>query len=265
MIITKLRARYTALALALILSLAMIGTVRAQTPAPTATPAPANLVFQKFASPTVANIGNSVTYTMIVTNTGGSPATVTLTDVLPPNFALVDWRITNDTFSGGCSVALGYLYCEGTIPARGLGPTDYVNGIAVVAVTALARTCGDAVNYASLFSPVGNQTAGAATSILCPATPTPVPPTQTPLPPTATPVPPTSTPQPTAVATSTPVPSPVAPTASPTPPRLAPLPPNTGQGMQPVDGTNYTARKIVVVIAGVFGLGVVVYSARRRA
>ena len=256
------------LAVGALAGLAMIGTVLAESPTPT--PTPATLAFQKFASPTVANIGSSVTYTMIVTNTGGSPVAVTLTDVLPPNFALVDWRITNDTFSGGCSVALGYLYCEGTIPARGLGPTDYVNGIAVVAVTALARTCGDAVNYASLFSPAGNQTAGAATSILCPPTPTPVPPTptatatQTPLPPTATPVPPTSTPQPTAAATSTPVPSPVAPTASPTPPRLAPLPPNTGQGMQPVDGTNYTARKIAVVIAGLFGLGVVVYRVRRK-
>lgn len=247
------------LVLGALAGLAMIGTVLAETPTPT--PTPATLAFQKFASPTVANIGNSVTYTMIVTNTGGSPATVTVTDLLPPNFALVDWRITANTFSGGCSVALGYLYCEGTIPARGLGPTDYVNGIAVVAVTALARTCGDAVNYASLFSPVGNQTAGAATSILCPATPTPVPPTQTPLPPTATPVPPTSTPQPTAAATSTPAaPVIIAPTVT----RTAPLPPRTGSGMQPVEGTNYMARKIVVVLAGVFGLGVVVYTLRRK-
>lgn len=255
------------LALGAIAGLAMIGTVLAETPTPTATPSPATLAFQKFASPSVANIGSSVTYTIVVTNTGGSPAAVTVTDVLPSNFALVDWRITVNTFSGGCSVALGYLYCEGTVAARGLGPTDYVNGIAVVAVTALARTCGDAVNYASLFSPVGNQTAGAAASILCP--PTPIPPTPTATATqtaTSTPVPP-PTPPPTAVATSTPAPSPVAPTASPTPPRLAPLPPSTGTGtgMQPVDGTNYTARKIVVVLAGLFGLGVVVYTARRRA
>ena len=263
-----LRARYSSLALAVVLALAMIGTVVAETPTPepTATPAPASLTFQKFASPTVANIGNSVTYTMIVTNTGGSPATVTVTDVLPSNFAIVDWQITVNTFTGGCSVTLGYLYCEGSVAARGLGPTDYINGTAIVAVTALARTCGDAANYASLFSPTGNQTAGAAVQILCPATPTPVPPTPTPtpVPPTATPAPPTSTPPPTAVATATPASVGVAPTVSATQPRLAPFPPNTGSGMQPVDGTNYTARKIIVVIAGIFGLGVVVYTARKR-
>ena len=249
------------LALGALAGLAMIGTVLAETPTPT--PTPATLAFQKFASPTVANIGNSVTYTIVVTNTGGSSATVTVTDVLPPNFALVDWRITANTFSGGCSVALGYLYCEGTVAARALGPTDYINGTAIVAVTALARTCGDAVNYASLFSPTGNQTAGAATFILCPATPTPVPPTSTPtVPPTATPTPPpTTTPTPTVAPPTT---APIAPTSTVTPFRVAPRPPNTGQGMQPVDGTNYLARKIVAVLATALGLGVVVYRVRRK-
>ena len=251
--------RLTLVAAFLFAALGLTGSAAAETPTPTATPSPANLAFQKFASPPVANIGNSVTYTIVVTNTGGSPADVTVTDVLPSNFALVDWRITANTFSGGCSVALGYLYCEGSVAARTLGPTDYINGTALVAVTALARTCGDAVNYASLFSPTGNQTAGATVQILCPATPTPTP-TQTPLPPTATPVPPTSTPQPTVAATSTPEPVIVAPTVT----RTAPLPPRTGSGMQPVEGTNYTARKIVVVLAGVFGLGVVVYTLRRK-
>ena len=90
---------------------------------------------------------------------------------------------------------------------------------------------------------------GAATS-----TPTDVP--------SATPTPPpTTTPTPTVAPPTT---APIAPTSTATPFRVAPLSPRTGSGMGPVDGTNYTARKIVVVLATALGLGVVVYSARRK-
>lgn len=263
----SLRVRYSALALAIVLAaIVFTGTARAQspTPVPTATPSPASLVFQKFASPTVANIGNSVTFTIVVTNTGGSPAAVTVTDVLPTNFAIVDWVPTVNTFSGGCSITLGFLYCQGTVAARGLGPTDYVNGTAVVAVTALARSCGETVNYASLFSAGSNQTAGAALSILCPATPTPVPATATSIPPTiiptSTPVHPTQTPviilveRPTATPTITPV----------AVIRTAPLPPRTGNGMQPVAGVNTGLRWAIAFVATALGLAVIGISVSRK-
>ena len=249
------------LALGAIAGLAMIGTVLAETPVPTPTPSPAALTLQKSASPSIINIGQPVTFTVLVTNTGGSPAAVTVTDLLPlgDQFSLFDWGVTGSTFSGGCGLTLNFLTCLGTVPARHLGPLDYENGTALVAIQGFARACGNVTNYARMFSSPLEYTAGATVQILCPATPTPTP-TQTPLPPTATPVPPTSTPQPTAAATSTPAALIVAPTVT----RTAPLPPRTGSGMQPVEGTNYTARKIVVVLAGVFGLGVVVYTLRRK-
>ena len=259
--------RILTLAVSALLALGLF-TALAETPTPAPTPAPAVLTFQKFASPSVVNIGQPVTFTILVTNTGGTPAIVQATDLLPlgDQFSLFDWGVTQSTFTGGCAMTLNFLSCGGIVPARHLGALDYENGTALVAVTGFARECGNVTNYARLFSsPAIELTTGATVQILCPATPTPVPPTPTPTSiPTVTPVPPTSTPPPTAVATATPASVGVAPTVSATLPRLVPRPPNTGSGMQPVDGTNYTARKVVLMIAGIFGLGVVVYTARKR-
>jgi uncharacterized repeat protein (TIGR01451 family) len=188
-----------------------------------------NLMVTQSDTPDPVTVGNDVTYTIQVKNTGPSQATgVKLTDTLTGDFNLISTTSTQ----GNC-IGVTTITCT-------LGNLD--NGAnATITLFLTATRAGTLTSNATVtgneFDPnLGNNTATANTTVRLAPTPTPTPiPTATPTPvppatpipiPTATPTPiPTETPIPFPTATPTPVPTaiptstpiPAAPTPTPTP------------------------------------------------
>lgn len=205
--------------IAALVALATIGVVFAATPTPTPEPAPV-IHFTK----TATVVGDFVSYTITVTNSGNSQTTdLTVVDTLP---AGIDWFVMTDTMDCGIgpSATPGreLLSCGPFVTEpRHLNDAedDFVNGSNSVTVGGIVSRCGDFVNTALLF-PSGT-IASATANVPCPATPTP---TATPITPTATPTqpPPTATPT---------MATPTEPPVSTTRPSSSTLkPPNTGSG-----------------------------------
>ena len=196
----------------------------------------ADLSVTKTGSPDAVVAGDSLTYTLTVTNDGPSQATgVILTDTLP---AGVTFDGANPS-QGSCSEAAGVVTCDLGSLAGGASATVIVVVIpgAAGTVTNTARVEGDGTDLNG-----DNDTATHDTIVDAPVPPTPTPT------PTATPVPtPTATP---------PSPSPFTPTpsadATPTP-QLTPTP--TGPEREPVSPMMIylgIALGVVVVVGGLF-------------
>ena len=85
----------------------------------------------KTGDPSQASIGQNVTYTIVITNSGPSNAvTPVLTDILPPNFTYVDSRISGGT--GSCSAAGTTVTCNlGTIGAPDQCATSFAEVVTV--------------------------------------------------------------------------------------------------------------------------------------
>ncbi|MCU0497257.1 MAG: CSLREA domain-containing protein [Anaerolineae bacterium] len=165
-----------------------------------------DLEITKADAPDPVNVGNTITYTLTVTNLSTANATnVSITDTLPA-------QVTFVSASPGCTHNTGVVTC--TIATIGANLT--VNRT----ITVQADVAGNAVNNASVDAnetdvDLSNNTATISTTILDNPTPTP---SNTPIPLTSTntAIPPTSTNTPIASLTFTPSPT-VTLTASRTP------------------------------------------------
>ena len=160
----------------------------------------ADLSITKTASTDTIRVGQDLTYTLAVSNTGPSDATdVLVTDTLP---ATLDY-VSATASQGTCTEDEGVVTCE-------LG-TIVDGGSATVSLVVTGTTVGEVANKVILSSGVSdlsdaNNSDMATTTFDPEATPTPVP-TNTPTP-THTPTPtntPTITPTPTPTATPIPV------------------------------------------------------------
>ena len=90
-----------------------------------------NLELSKVGEPDQALVGDNVTYTIVVTNTGPSNASSpVVTDQLPPNFTFLDARISGGT--GSCSAVGTLVTCNlGTIGAPDQCATSFAEVVTI--------------------------------------------------------------------------------------------------------------------------------------
>jgi len=156
------------------------------TPSATATPTPTiipiDLAVGITDSPDPVQVGQNLTYTIIVANNGpGNPTNVMMTDTLPASVNFVSANPSQGSCSGTSAVTCNL----GSLPAFGSATVTLVvtpTADGPLSNTAIAPNPGDPFP--------SNNSATASTTVLPVATPTPTPPT-TPTPtPTITPTPP---------------------------------------------------------------------------
>jgi uncharacterized repeat protein (TIGR01451 family) len=124
----------------------------------------ASLEITKVADDAVVNAGETIGYTITVTNNGaGTAKNVVVTDTLPTNAGL-DWSIDGGTGAGDCSITAGVLTC--TFGDMGPGDSFTVH----LSSPTTAATCGQVVNAASAStSNDGNPSTGNVTiTVNCP-------------------------------------------------------------------------------------------------
>jgi uncharacterized repeat protein (TIGR01451 family) len=122
-----------------------------------------DLVVTKDADQGTVNAGESIGFTVEVTNNGtGTAHGVTISDTLPTNGGL-DWSIDAANSDAGCSITTGVLTCD----FGDLGP-DESRSVHIVSSTT-AQSCGDVVNTASGTSSNDGQDSDSATvTVNCP-------------------------------------------------------------------------------------------------
>lgn len=181
------------------------------TPTPTSTPTPPEAFHvEKVANRTSAFPGETVIFTIGLSNETADSVNATVDDTLPDQFNL--GNVTHNCPSGSISPSGNSFHAELTVPA---GQTCQIFVSALV-----ASGCDCYVRNCASWSGGGFSGNACSQDVwLYEATPTPMPPSPSPTPPvtpvTTTPVPPpTSTPYPTP---ETPTPTPLAPTETPTP------------------------------------------------
>ncbi len=195
-----------------------IPTPGGPTPTPSPSPTPGGFRVEKVANRTSAFPGETVIFTIGLSNETAGPVNATVDDTLPDQFNL--GNVTHNCLSGSISSSGRSFHAELTVPA-GQSCQIFVSAVVASGCDCYVRNC------ASWSSGGSSGNACSQDVWLYEATPTPVPPSDTPAPPvtpvTTTPVPPpTSTPYPTpgtptpATPTPTATPTPGAPTATPT-------------------------------------------------
>ncbi len=103
----------------------------------------ASLAISKVADDSVVNAGDTIGYTITVTNGGaGTAKNVVVTDTLPTNGGLV-WTIDGGTGAAQCLIANGKLTCNFGDMAPGATKTVHLSS------PTTAATCGQVVNTAS--------------------------------------------------------------------------------------------------------------------
>jgi len=125
----------------------------------------AALVISKVADDAVVNAGDTIGYTITVTNNGaGTASNVVLHDTLPTNAGL-SWTIDGGTGASDCSISAGVLTCTFGSMASGASKTVHISS------PTTAATCGKVVNSASLTTDnAGSPSTGNVTiTVNCPA------------------------------------------------------------------------------------------------
>ncbi len=127
----------------------------------------ANLSVTKTDSPDPVVVGNNLTYTVTVTNSGPDTATsVTLTDTLPANVPFISATPT----TGSCNEASGVVTCNlGSIVNGGSVTTTIVVTINVGAASNITNTANVTADQADVAP--SNNTVSASTRVNPPATP----------------------------------------------------------------------------------------------
>ena len=124
----------------------------------------ASLSISKVADKSVVNAGDTIGYTITVTNNGaGTAKDVVVTDTLPTNAGL-NWTIDGGTGAAQCSIASGVLTCNFGDMASGATKTVHLSS------PTTSATCGQVVNAASATSGNdGNPSTGPVTiTVNCP-------------------------------------------------------------------------------------------------
>ena len=125
----------------------------------------ASLGISKVADDSVVSAGDTIGYTITVTNSGaGTAKGVVVTDTLPTNDGLV-WTIDAANSDSGCSIAAGDLTCNFGDMASGTSKHVHLTS------PTTAATCGEVVNAASATTTNdGNPSTGDVTiTVNCPA------------------------------------------------------------------------------------------------
>jgi uncharacterized repeat protein (TIGR01451 family) len=125
----------------------------------------AALNISKVADDAVVNAGDTIGYTITVTNSGaGSASNVVVTDTLPTNDGL-SWTIDGGTGAADCSITSGVLTCTFGTMAPGTTKTVHITS------PTTASTCGKVVNSASVTTTnAGNPSTGNVTiTVNCPS------------------------------------------------------------------------------------------------
>ncbi|MFL5790698.1 MAG: hypothetical protein ACJ76A_04275, partial [Actinomycetota bacterium] len=125
----------------------------------------AALVISKVADDAVVNAGDTIGYTITVTNNGAGTATnVVVTDTLPTNAGL-GWTIDGGTGAAECAIAQGVLTCSFGDMLPGASKTVHISS------PTTSATCGKVVNSASATT--GNDgspsTGNVTITVNCPA------------------------------------------------------------------------------------------------
>jgi uncharacterized repeat protein (TIGR01451 family) len=121
-----------------------------------------NVVITKVADATSASAGDTIGYTITVTNNGaGAADTVTVTDTLPTNAGL-SWTESPD--NPNCAIANGVLTCNfGTVAGNGGSVSVHISS------PTTAATCGTVNNTASVTETNGSPAqASAPITVNCP-------------------------------------------------------------------------------------------------
>ncbi len=124
----------------------------------------ASLLLSKIADAAVVNAGDTIGYTITVTNNGaGTAKGVTVSDTLPTNAGLA-WAIDGGTGADQCSIEDGTLLCHFGDMTPGASKTVHLSSPTTPA------TCGEVINTASATSTNdGNpQTAPVTITVKCP-------------------------------------------------------------------------------------------------
>jgi len=125
----------------------------------------AALVISKVADDAVVNAGDTIGYTITVTNNGAGTATnVVVTDTLPANDGL-SWTIDGGTGAADCTIAQGVLTCTFGDMLAGAATTVHISS------PTTAVTCGKVVNSATATTGnAGSPSTGDVTiTVNCPA------------------------------------------------------------------------------------------------
>ena len=125
----------------------------------------AALSISKVADDAVVNAGDTIGYTITVTNSGaGTASNVVVTDTLPTNAGL-SWTIAGGTGAADCTIAQGVLTCNFGSMAPGASKTVHLTS------PTTAATCGKVVNSASVATTnAGNPSTGNVTiTVNCPS------------------------------------------------------------------------------------------------